>query len=67
MLHERATAVVVYVTTAGWAVNLVASMLPWLEYESDPMIHTAFMAVVGGALGVQAWRQRGGNRESDQL
>lgn len=66
MLHERATAVVVYVTTAGWAVNLVASMLPWLEYESEPRVHSAFMAIVGGAFAADAWRRRG-NKESDQL
>lgn len=64
MPSERLTAVVVYITTAGWAANLAASIVPWFDYESDPMISTAFMAVVGGALGVRAYQHRS-NRESD--
>lgn len=65
MLRQRTTTIVVYITTLGWAANLAASIAPWLDYESDPMIHTAFMAVVGSALGVDAWRRRT-SRESDQ-
>jgi hypothetical protein len=58
MLPRRVTAVVVYVTTAGWAANLIASMVPWLGYTSDPLIHAAFMAIVGGAVGLQARQPR---------
>lgn len=65
MLSRRLTAVVVYVTTIGWAANLAASIAPFMDYESDPMINTAFMAVVGGAMALQEW-QRQRTRERDE-
>lgn len=54
MLSKRLLAVVVYVTTAGWAVNLAASVAPFLDYEGDPTINGAFMAIVGGAVAMHA-------------
>ncbi len=39
---------IIRLVSAMWVLNLVAGMIPWLDYEPSEAVNGIFMAIVGG-------------------
>lgn len=64
MLPKPLANAIVVVVTIVWALNFGAQfVIP--TYKSDPLIHTAFMAVVGAAFALSRKDNGGGKDDKD--
>jgi hypothetical protein len=61
VIGPRLRSWIVIVVLCVWAINFVASLIPWLKYETDPQIHVVFMAIVGGVIALGAKGNGNGN------
>lgn len=64
MLPKPLATAIVVVVTLVWAGNFIAPFLV-PAYRADPLIHTAFMAVVGAAFALSR-RPKNGNDNHDR-
>jgi uncharacterized membrane protein len=49
LLSKAVLNAIALVTTFVWAANFVASVIPALNYKTDPQIHLIFGSLVGAA------------------
>ena len=50
------------IVTGVWAMNFVATLIPQLQYKSDPALNAVFMAIVGGAFALSR-----GDKKQEEL
>ena len=53
MISDRTATVIIGVVTVIWALNIVAGMTSWNDYQPSESINAIFMAVVGGAFALR--------------
>jgi uncharacterized membrane protein YeaQ/YmgE (transglycosylase-associated protein family) len=63
MISDKTATIIIGVVTAIWALNILAAMFEFNNYQPSESINGIFMAVVGGAF---ALRHRSASGDKDK-
>lgn len=66
MISPRLANWIAAAVTVVWVLNFAATLVPVMEYKPDPMIHAAFMFIVGGSLALKKDKKDPEEKDGEQ-
>jgi uncharacterized membrane-anchored protein YitT (DUF2179 family) len=66
MISDRTATIIIGVVTTIWALNILAAMVEFNNYQPSESINGIFMAVVGGAFALRHKGVTGGSDPKDE-